>query len=153
MNVCSILFHHIHSLLLGGRSSLSELHSCTFLDSFLAPTLALRPRQPPSLPKSSTGVRHWSGDVILSNSGRYCSVYKLQDRKGYGLTKPSLISNVSYLNLGGWNFVWGIRLWILCPLWQRGPQFRAWREADKVLVPDIEGIQNKALCLWIATTC
>jgi len=40
VNVCSIHFHHIYSLLLGGRSSLSELHSCGFLDSFLAPPLA-----------------------------------------------------------------------------------------------------------------
>jgi len=35
--------------------------------------------------------------VMLSNSGRYCS-YKLQDRKGYRLTKTSLISGISYLN-------------------------------------------------------
>ena len=114
MNMCSIHFHHVHSLLLDGRSSLSELRSCTFLDSFWCPfwPSALGSRLVCLMQR-----RHWSGDVNLSNSGRYCSVYKLQDRKGYGLTKTSLISSVTYLHLGGWNFVWGVKLWILRPVW------------------------------------
>ena len=49
------VFHSLSSCsftftVLGGRSSLSELHSCTFLDSFWGP------RQPLSLPKCSTGT-------------------------------------------------------------------------------------------------
>jgi len=28
-----------------------------------------------------TNVPTWSGDVILGKSGRYCSVYKLQDKQ------------------------------------------------------------------------
>jgi len=31
----------------------------------------------------------WLGDVILRNSDRYCSVYKLQDKKEYGLIKTT----------------------------------------------------------------
>jgi len=48
-------------------------------------------------------------DIPVDKPG-YSSVYKLQDRIGYGLTKTSLISSVSYLNLGGWNFVWRFKL-------------------------------------------
>jgi len=40
MNACFIHFHHVHSLLLSGRLSLSEPHNCIFLGSFLAPPLA-----------------------------------------------------------------------------------------------------------------
>jgi len=43
VNVCSIHFHHVHSLLLGGRSSLLELHGCTFLDSFFGAPFGLKP--------------------------------------------------------------------------------------------------------------
>jgi len=37
VNVCSIRFHHVYSPLLGGRSSLSEPHSCIFHGSFWRP--------------------------------------------------------------------------------------------------------------------
>jgi len=41
------------------------------------------------------------GTTVLGRSGRaYCSVYKLQDGTEYGLTTTSLISSVSYFNLG-----------------------------------------------------
>jgi len=86
-------------------------------------------------------------DIPVDKPGYY-SAYKLQDRKGYGLTKTSMISSVSYLNRWGWNFVWGFKLWILNLLWQSGIS----RAADMSLVPDIEGIQNKVICLWIGTT-
>jgi len=56
VNVCSIHFHHVHSLLVGGRSSFSEPHSCTWLDSVSAPPSVYHPRQPPSLPKWSAGT-------------------------------------------------------------------------------------------------
>jgi len=35
-----LVFHSLHSLLLGGRSSISETYSCIFLGTFLAPPLA-----------------------------------------------------------------------------------------------------------------
>ena len=41
-----------------------------------------------------------SGDVILSNSGRYCSVYKLQDKAKHGLITTTLIFSVSHFKLG-----------------------------------------------------
>jgi len=41
------------------------------------------------------------GDVILSNSDRYCSIYKSQDRTECGLTKTLLITSVSYFNFLG----------------------------------------------------
>jgi len=46
-----------------------------------------------------TNVPKCSGDVILGNSGRYCSVYKLQDNRECGLIKTTLISSVSHFNL------------------------------------------------------
>jgi len=48
---------------------------------------------------TSQTYQKWSGDVILSNRGRYSSVYKLQEKIEYGLLKASLISSVSYFNL------------------------------------------------------
>jgi len=36
----------------------------------------------------------------MGNSGKYCSVYKLQDITEYKLIKTSLIYNVLYFNLG-----------------------------------------------------
>jgi len=42
----------------------------------------------------------WSGGVVLRNSDRYCSVYKLQDKTKYGLTKTTLICTISHFNLG-----------------------------------------------------
>ena len=42
----------------------------------------------------------WSGDVILDNSGKHCSVYKWQDKAEHELIKTTLISSVSHLNLG-----------------------------------------------------
>jgi len=41
------------------------------------------------------------GDVILGNSGRYCSAYKLQDKKEYWLAKPHyfLVFHISILGL------------------------------------------------------
>jgi len=47
-----------------------------------------------------TNVQKRSGDVILGNSGRYCSVYKWQDKTEHELIKTTLISSVSHLNLG-----------------------------------------------------
>jgi len=47
-----------------------------------------------------TNVLKWSGDVVLGDSGRYCSVYKLQDKTKHGLIKTTLISTVSHFNLG-----------------------------------------------------
>jgi len=41
-----------------------------------------------------TNVPKWSGDVILGNSRRYRSVYKLQYKTEHGLIKTTLISNV-----------------------------------------------------------
>ena len=40
----------------------------------------------------------WYGDVILGNSDRYCSVYKLQDKTEHKLIKTTLISSVSHFN-------------------------------------------------------
>jgi len=40
VKMCSIHFPHVPSPLLSGRSSLSEPHSCIFLGSILAPSLA-----------------------------------------------------------------------------------------------------------------
>ena len=96
--------------------------------------------------------RYWPGDVVPSHSGRCCSVYKLQDRKGYGLTKTSLISSFSYLNLGSLILFGGFSsdLWVLCN--SVAPQLDVWRAVGAALVTDIEGIQNKVICLWIRTT-
>ena len=41
----------------------------------------------------------WSSDVILGNSGRYCSVYKLQDKTEHNLVKATVVSSVSHFNL------------------------------------------------------
>ena len=42
---------------------------------------------------TSQTYQKWSGDVILCNSGRYCSVYKLQNKTEYGLIKTKVISS------------------------------------------------------------
>jgi len=65
--MCSIHFHHAHSLLLGVRSPLSEPHNCIFW-SFLASALAQRPRQPPSSPNCSAGT----GPSVSLRSTRSC---------------------------------------------------------------------------------
>jgi len=96
--------------------------------------------------------RHWSGDVVPSNSGRFCSVYKLQDRKGYGLTKTSLISSFSYLNLGVKFCLGGFSSDLWVPSYSVAPQLGVWRAVDAALVTHIEGVQNKVICLWIRTT-
>ena len=48
----------------------------------------------------SLTYQKWSGDVILDNSGRYCSAYKWQDKTEHQLIKTTLISSVSHLNFG-----------------------------------------------------
>ena len=38
---------------------------------------------------TSQTYQRWSDDIILRNSGRYCSVHKLQDKTQYGLIKTT----------------------------------------------------------------
>jgi len=52
-----------------------------------------------------TNISKSSGYVILGNSGKYFSVYKLQDKTEYGLIKTQLISSISCFNFGDWNIV------------------------------------------------
>jgi len=67
--------------------------------------------QAPNTSITSQTYHKSSSYVILGNSCfRYCFVYKLHDRIEYGLIKTSLISGVSYFNLGGWSFIWGAKL-------------------------------------------
>jgi len=44
-------------------------------------------------------ARESLGTPVLDNSGRYCSVYKWQDKTEHELIKTTLISSFSYLNL------------------------------------------------------
>jgi len=48
---------------------------------------------------TSQTYQKYSGVVILGNSGRYCSDYKLQDKTEWGLIRTSLISSVSHFHL------------------------------------------------------
>ena len=48
----------------------------------------------------SQTYQKWSDDIIVGNSGRLSSVYKLQDKTEYGLIKATLISSVSHFNFG-----------------------------------------------------
>jgi len=45
----------------------------------------------------------------------------------------------------------GSEFWVPCD--SVGPQLGVGRAVDTALVPDIEGIQNKVICLWIGTSC
>jgi len=54
-----------------------------------------------------TNVSKLRDDVIV---GRYCSAEKLQDKTEYGLTTTSLISSVSYFNLGVVDLFGGAKL-------------------------------------------
>jgi len=57
---------------------------------------------------TSHTYRKRSDDVILGNSGMYCSVPSLQGRAEFGLIKIHwfLASHISFR--GAWNFVWGL---------------------------------------------
>jgi len=68
-NVYSVHFHHVHSLLLGVPSSLSEPPSCIF-GSFLEPSLAQCPRQPLGSPNGST--RRWRSRRIVGGAKEFC---------------------------------------------------------------------------------
>jgi len=60
--MCSIHFHHVHSLLLGVCSSLPEPHNYIF-SSFLAPPLAQRAKQPSLNSSAGTGSNISSRDL------------------------------------------------------------------------------------------
>jgi len=57
-----IMFIHFYFL------TFRTTYSCIFLDSFLAPPLAWRPRQPPSLPKYTGGTKGVRKGVGLNPS-------------------------------------------------------------------------------------
>jgi len=70
---------------------------------------------------TSQMYQKWWGDVILGNSGRYCSVYKLQDKTEHELIKTiTLIHSLSHFNsegsFGGKSPQSVPREWILGPL-------------------------------------
>jgi len=100
------------------------------------------------------------GDIILGKSFRYCSVYKLQDRIQYRLIKTSLISSVSYFNLGVVKLYMGAKLirapprrrdWISVPLWQQGaPNWgvRIWFvPLEKILPTSLLLLQRTNFCV------
>jgi len=83
----------------------------------------------PQIPFSPT-YQQWQCNVILDSSGKYYSVYELQDRRECGLIKTPLISSISYFNLWWLKFCLGglvrkstppWRLdWIRSPQWLHG---------------------------------
>jgi len=91
---------------------------------------------------TSQTYQTWSGDIILGNSAGVA--LSINNRTEYGLTKTSLISSVSYLNLEGWNLVWGAKLENVL-LWRR---VRILGPCDSV-PPPIEWYGGWLICIGV----
>ena len=135
MNVCSIHFHHVHSLLLSGRSSLSEPHKRLFLQMCPIPWDVSH-----GIPIGMTFLWTSLGTAPSIN-------YRTEKDTDWQKLQWFLVFHIQ---------IWGVEILSLnfespVTTWP-APQLGIWRAADVALVPDIEGIQNKVIWLWIGTT-